>query len=299
MWRKIEIWYRAIRPFSLSASVVPVVVGSALASRYGVFDGWLFLLMLLGSVLVQSGANLVDEYADHALGQAAGKVPAPYKVIARGDLTPRGVRRGAAVCFGLATILGAYLVARTGWPLALVCLASAAVAYGYSAGPRSLGALGLGEPLVFVFMGPIMVMSTFYVYSHDLNWLVVWLSVPIGCLVTAILVLNNLRDVDEDRQNGKASIATVWGHRAASYVFCGLLMLAFGSLAVMVLGGTGSWAWLAPFLVFPQGMVTAKKVYGGRERAVLHQALRSAASLHLRFGLLLAVALSPLVSAFG
>src|SRR5262249_17036927 len=157
-----KIWYRAIRPFSLSAAVVPVIVGSALATQYGVFDWFLFLLVLLGSLLVQCGTNLTDEYADHRPGrETTHKVQAPYKVIALGLLTPVAVRRGAMTCFGLAALIGVYLVARTSWPLALICLASVGVAYGYSAGPLPLGHLGLGEPLVFVFMGPVMVLGSF------------------------------------------------------------------------------------------------------------------------------------------
>lgn len=296
MWQQVKAWYWAVRPFTLSASVVPIVVGSALALRYEAFHGGLFGLMLLGAMLVQSGTNLVDEYADHEQGQTPGKVLAPYKVIALGKLTPEAVRRGALVCFGVAVLIGLYLVWHTGWPLALVCLASVAVAYGYSAGPWPLGQLGLGEPLVFVFMGPVMVLSSFYVQAHRLYWPVVWLSVPIGCLVTAILVVNNLRDVDEDRQHGKSSLATVWGRRTAFWVYCGLLLVAFGSLGVLVASGTGPWLWLAPFLLLPQSVTVAQQVRQGPERAILHQALRGTAALHLRFGLLLAVALSPLLS---
>ena len=128
-WQKARVWYRAIRPFTLSASVVPVVVGNALAWHYGTFRWWLFALTLLGSVLVQSGTNLIDEYADHVHGGSTGqKIQAPYKVIALGLLAPRTVFWGALTCFGVAALIGIYLVLRTGWPLALICLASLAVA---------------------------------------------------------------------------------------------------------------------------------------------------------------------------
>src|SRR5262245_3865145 len=146
MWQGVMIWYRAIRPFSLSASLVPVVVGSTLATQYGSFDWWFFALALLGSVLVQCGTNLTDEYADHHPGKGVEhKVQAPYKVSAQGLLTRGAVRQGAMTCFGLAALIGVYLVSRTSWPLALVCLASVGVAYGYSAGPLPLGNVGLGE----------------------------------------------------------------------------------------------------------------------------------------------------------
>ncbi len=296
---KLGVWYRAIRPFSLSAAIVPVVVGNTLALQYGAFDWLLLLLMLLGSLLVQCGTNLIDEYADHAGERAEGKMLAPYKVIALGQLTPRDVRRGALVCFGVATLIGIYLVIRTGWPLALVCLASLGVAYGYSAGPRPLGNLGLGEPLVFLFMGPVMVLSSFYVQVHALSWPAVWLSLPIGSLVTAILVVNNLRDVEEDQHTGKATLATMGGPQAAAWVFCGLLVVAFGSLVALVASSTGPRVWLVPCVMVPQGIAVARMVCQGRERAVLHQALRGTAQLHLRFGLLLAIALSPMLSQLG
>jgi 1,4-dihydroxy-2-naphthoate octaprenyltransferase len=292
-WQQIGVWYWAIRPFSLSASVVPVVVGSALAAHYGAFDWFLFALVLVGSLLVQSGTNLTDEYADHAPGQAAGqKIQAPYKVIARGLLTPRQVLGGALTCFGLATCIGLYLVLRTGWPLALVCLASLGVAYGYSAGPCPLGNLGLGEPLVFVFMGPVMVLASFYVQAQTLHWSAVWLSLPVGCLVTAILVVNNLRDIEEDRHSGKVTLVQLWGRQAVVWLYDLLLLVAFGSVVAVVVSGLGSWLWLAPLLMLPRGVAIAKMVQYGTERAVLHQALQGTAKLHLLFGLLLALALS-------
>jgi 1,4-dihydroxy-2-naphthoate octaprenyltransferase len=266
---------------------VPVVVGSALAAHYGSFDWFLVGLVLLGSVLVQCGTNLIDEYADHAQGQAASqKIQAPYKVISRGVLSPPQVLGGALTCFGAAMLIGIYLVLRTGWPLALVCLASLLVAYGYSAGPCPLGNLGLGEPLVFVFMGPVMVLSSFYVQAQMLNWPAVWLSLPVGCLVTAILVVNNLRDIEEDQHSGKVTLVALWGRQPVIWLYDALLLVAFGSVVVLVISGIGSWVWLAPLLVLPRG------VQHGTERAVLHQALQGTAKLHLQFGLLLALALS-------
>jgi 1,4-dihydroxy-2-naphthoate octaprenyltransferase len=298
-WQKVGVWYWAIRPFSLSASVVPVVVGSALAAQYGAFNMGLFFLVLLGSLLVQCGTNLIDEYADHARGGGEGKkVQAPYKVISLGLLTPQAVFRGALTCFGVATLIGIYLVGRTGWPLALVCLASLGVAYGYSAGPRPLGNLGLGEPLVFVFMGPVMVVSSFFVQTQSLRWPAVWLSLPVGCLVTAILVVNNLRDTEEDQHSGKVTLVTLWGRQAVIWLYDLLLLVAFGSVVALVISGVGSWLWLAPLLVLPRGIAVARMVQRGTERAVLHQALQGTAKLHLQFGLLLACAISPVVPRF-
>jgi 1,4-dihydroxy-2-naphthoate octaprenyltransferase len=295
MVQGVMIWYRAIRPFSLSAALVPVMVGSTLATQYGDFHWRLFCLVLLGSLLVQCGTNLTDEYADHHSGKGAEhKVQAPYKVIAQGLLTPVTVRRGAMACFGLAALIGVYLVSRTSWPLALVCLASVGVAYGYSAGPLPLGHIGLGEPLVFVFMGPVMVLGSFYVQAQRLSWAALWLSVPVGCLVTAILVANNLRDADEDRHCGKHTLVALWGQRPVTWLFCLLVLVAFGMLPVLALSGVVPWVALLPFvLVLPQSWTLIRLIWHGTERAVLHQALRGTAQLHLRFGLLLTLAVSP------
>ena len=296
-WQHVGIWYRAIRPFSLPASVVPIVVGSALASHYAEFNWGLFFLILIASLLVQSATNLTDEYADHATsGASSKKIQAPYKVISLGLLTPRQVLYGALSGFGLAALIGIYLVLRTGWPLAVVCLASLAAAYGYSAGPKPLGNLGLGEPVVFVFMGPIMVVSCFYVLTQSVNWTVVGLSLPVGCLVTAILVVNNLRDIEEDRQSGKLTLVAIWGRQPVIWLYDALLFVAFASMVILVVSGVGSWVWLAPLLVLPRGVVIAKMVQNGTERAVLHQALQGTAKLHLQFGVLLALALSPALS---
>ncbi|MCH9046566.1 MAG: 1,4-dihydroxy-2-naphthoate octaprenyltransferase [SAR324 cluster bacterium] len=206
-----KTWLVAARPHTLSASVVPVAVGSALAAAQGAFSWHLFVLTLAGSVLVQIGTNFTDEFADHGATASLHKYLAPHKVIARGLLSGRAVKLGAAVVFGVATLIGVYLVSRTGWPLLVVCLVSLAAAYGYSAGPLPLGDLALGEAIVFVLMGPVMVMSTVYVQTAQWQALALWYSLPVGALVTAILIANNMRDAEEDRLIGRRTLVTVFG----------------------------------------------------------------------------------------
>ena len=291
MRKSLGVWLQAVRPFTLSAAVVPVFVGSMLAAQSGAFHAFLFILVLVGSVLVQCGTNLTDEYADHDADTARHKVQAPYKVIARGLLTPGAVLRGALTCFGLATLIGVYLVTQTGWPLAVACLASVGVAYCYSAGPLPLGNVALGEPLVFIFMGPVMVLGSYYVQTQTVTWTAVWLSIPVACLVTDILIANNLRDAEEDNLSGKTTIVHLWGRQAIALLYLFLLTVAFAGLAALVLAGRGSWIWLAPFLLLPQAIGAARSVSRSTERADLHQTLRGTAQLHLRFGLLLSAAL--------
>ena len=193
----------ASRPFTLPASVVPVLVGSALAFREGQADPGLFVLILVASLLVQVGANLVDEYSDHGRVEEGGKMIAPYKVIALGLLSVRAVKLGALISFGLATLAGLYIVAVTGWPILVVSLASLAAAYLYAGGPKPLGAYAIGQPMVFVFMGLIMVMGTYYVHTQTLTVESFLLAASVGCTVTAILVANDLRDREEDPESRK------------------------------------------------------------------------------------------------
>ena len=284
-----RIWFAAARPHTLSASLVPVVVGGALAATR--FDGWLFLLILVAALLVQIGTNLTDEYADHQSTASAHKYLAPHKVIARGLLSQRAVRIGAWSAFAAATVMGAWLVWRTGWPLLVVCLLALAAAYAYSAGPFPLGDYALGEAVVFVMMGPVMVGGTYYVLTGNFGWDILWVGLPVAGLVTAILMANNLRDEREDRRNGRRTVATVFGARAVRIAYHLMLLLAYLCLPAAVAGGAHT-AWLMlPWLTLPPALLVAGWIRTGRERDTLHRALRGTSALHLLFGLILAAAL--------
>jgi 1,4-dihydroxy-2-naphthoate octaprenyltransferase len=291
MLRWLQPWWWAIRPFTLPASVVPVLVGTALAVYDGRFHGRLFALTLLGSMLVQIGTNLVDEYTDHVKGGSRGKLLAPYKVIALGVLSPQAVRAGAVVSFGAATGIGLYLIAVTNWLLLLVCAASLAVAYGYSAGPRPLGDLGLGEPLVFIFMGLLTVTATYYVQAATLTGQAFLASLPVACLVTAILVVNDLRDIEEDRQTGKITPVSRYGARFGRWLYVALVAAAYLSILGWVVMRPQLLPLLLVGLALPKGIATVRLLRADGARATLNHALRGTAQLHLQFGVLLALGL--------
>jgi len=282
-------WCWAARPFTLTAGLVPVLVGSALAFREGRADPLLFALVLLGSLLVQIGTNLVDEYADHDRPERGHKLPAPYKVIARGLLSPRAVRWGAVVTFGAASAIGVYLTVVAGWLIAAIALASLAAAYLYSAGPKPLGKIGLGQPLVFVFMGPVMVVGTYFVYAHAVTPEAVLLSLPVACLVTAILAANDLRDMEEDRASGKATPVTLLGRPFGRIEWTMLVAATFAlAVALVATGREGRWA-LLPMATLPLALRAAPVVWLGQDRPSLMPALRRTAALHGWFGVLLAL----------
>lgn len=288
----LQTWLVAARPHTLSAAVVPVLVGSALALRDGAFAWHLFALVLVGSLLVQIGANFTDEQSDHGATDSRHKFPAPHKVIARGLLTRAAVQRGGVVVFALATLIGAWLVWRTGWPLLVVCLVALAVAYAYSAGPFPLGDYALGEVLVFLVMGPMMVGATYYVQAGGVPARVVWLSLPVAALVTAILVANNLRDEEEDRRNGRRTLATVFGGGPMRAGYFLLLLAAYLTPPLALAAGWGTAVLLLPWLTLPLALKLSALVRGGGEREIWHRVLRGTSALHLLFGLLWTVALA-------
>ncbi len=288
--RYVRTWLVAARPHTLSAGVVPVLVGTATAAAAGTFDGRILALVLIGSVLIQVGTNLTDEYADHDATASARKYLAPHKVIRRGLLTVAEVRRGALLTFALATLIGAYLVWRAGWPLLVVCVVSLLVAYGYSAGPFPLGNHALGEPLVFVMMGPVMVGATEFAQRRTVAPQTFWLSLPVAALVTAILVVNNLRDEAEDRAHGRRTTVTLLGAPRMRMVYLLLVLLAFGTPAMMAVSGLGSGWLFLPWFTLPLAAIVTRRVLLSAEREMLHFCLRATSVLHLLFGLALALA---------
>lgn len=285
-------WYWATRPFSLTASVVPIAVATALAFQDGKASLPLFLLMLVASLLVQVGTNLVDEYADHARPEGKRKLIAPYKVIALGMLSSGDVRTGAVACFSISTANGAYLVLRTGWPLLAFCLASLLVAFLYAGGPLPLGSLGLGWPLVFLFMGVGMVVASYYVHTHTLATEVWWLSLPVAFLVTAILIANDLRDLEEDSAVGKKTPVTLWGRSFGRWAWTLMLLGAYATVATLVATGQVGALLLLVFLTLPQALGAGLILWREEGRPALSAGMRGTATLHWRFGLLMAVGIA-------
>lgn len=287
----IKAWYRATRPFTLSASIVPVLVGTFIAWRQGNIDILLFLLTLFGSVLIQIGTNLSDEYSDHTRGSYKSKFPVPHKVILQGLLSPRSVKLGAHICFGLAALMGIYLVIIVGWAILLVGVASIAAGYFYSAGRLPLGNLGLGEPVVFIFMGILPVAATYYIQVGTVSRETLLLSLPVGFLVTAILVANNLRDVKEDAEAGKVTSATQFGEKVAALIYIGLVAGAFLFVVIVSAWGLETPFFLVPLLSLPQGILLIRRVWKGKDRPSLNIAVRGTAILHMQFGLLMSAGL--------
>ena len=222
-----QAWVLASRPKTLPAAVSPVVVGAALAAADGRFVVGPALACLAAALLLQIGSNLANDYFDHIKGADTAERIGPLRVTAGGLLSPATVRNGMIAVFGLAALIGVYLILVGGWPILLVGVAAIAAAVAYTGGPKPFGYMGLGDIAVFVFFGLVAVVGTYYVQALTITPASIIASLPMGALITAILVVNNLRDIDTDRQAGKHTLAVRFGRRGARLEYTLLLAAAY------------------------------------------------------------------------
>jgi 1,4-dihydroxy-2-naphthoate octaprenyltransferase len=288
----LQAWVLAARPVTLTAAIVPVLVGTALAAGQGSLSWALFALAFLGSVFIQVGTNLADEYTDHRGQGREAKYPAPHKVIARGLLSPQAVLMGLLASFGLSTAMGLYIVAQVGWPILVVGLLSTMAGYLHSSGPFPLGRYLLGELTVFIFMGPLIVMAAFYVQRQEVTWAVFWASMPVALWVTAILQANNLRDREEDSAQGKHTLATLFSIQAGRWIYAWLLYGAYAVLVVEAMAGVVPWYALAALLSMPRAFKMVGLVSRAKARPALNAVLLGTARLHMQAGLLMAAGIA-------
>jgi 1,4-dihydroxy-2-naphthoate polyprenyltransferase len=275
----------------LPAAVVPVLVGSA-AALHGLhqFHERVLLPTLLAALLIQIGTNFANDVFDFRRGADTAERLGPLRVTQGGLVTPRQVLMATYITFGLALLIGVYLVRIGGWPILVIGILCLLAGLTYTGGPWPFGYHGLGDLVCFVFFGVLAVLGSAYLQRLEITPLDVWASIPVGCLVTAILIVNNLRDIDTDRQVGKMTLAVRLGRRGTRIEYAALVAIAY--LVVVYLGLTqmvGAWWWL-PLLSLPLAVWVVRLVSRSQGRP-LNQALRRTGQLHLVFGLLFAAAL--------
>lgn len=220
-------WLGALRPKTLPAAAVPVIVGTAFAASIGAAAWAPALAALVASLLLQVGTNLANDHYDHVKGADPPERAGPTRASASGLIDPEHVRTAAFVSFGLAALVGLYLVWIGGWPILIIGLAGIASGILYTAGPRPLAYVGLGDLWVFVFFGPVAVAGTVYVQSGAWEPKAVAWGIPVGLLTTAILVVNNLRDIPTDAAAGKRTLAVRMGEPLTRWYYAALLAGAF------------------------------------------------------------------------
>lgn len=273
---------------TLPAAVVPVIVGTAAAYAAGKFHFGAFIAAFVVALLIQIGTNFANDLFDFKKGADTAERLGPTRVTQAGLLTAEQVRTGTIVTFALAFIIGLYLVALGGWPILIVGIASIIAGIMYTGGPWPLAYNGLGDVFVFIFFGLVAVMGTYYVHAQEISLNTFLLAIPAGCLATAILVVNNLRDIHTDRLAGKLTLAVRIGITATrlQYVVC-LVVPYVIPFVLWQRGDLGSFFWLA-WLSFPLAAHLMRLVLQGTEGKALNVVLKQTGIVHLIFGLLFA-----------
>ena len=285
----LRLWLVAARPRTLPAAVAPVIVGTALAASEGVFRPLVMVAALVGSVFIQIGTNLSNDLSDARRGADAEDRLGPVRVTSGGLLPPRRVLVGTYVAFGVAVAAGAYLIAVAGWELLLVGAVSILAGVLYTGGPRPYGYEGLGELFVFLFFGVVAVVGSYFAQTERLSAVAFALSVPIGLLAAAILIVNNVRDVDTDRRAGKRTLAVKLGRDQAAQLFVAALAVAFlVPGAIWLAGSLSAWV-LLPLLAAPLALPLARTVRTRSDGPSLNAALGRTGGLLALVSILLAL----------
>lgn len=284
----LHIWVMAARPRTLPASIAPVFAGTSLALGAGRFHPLAFLAALAGAILIQVGTNLSNDYSDARRGADSEDRLGPMRVTAGGLVPPRQVLVATYATFGLAILCGVYLIAHAGLVLLAVGAASILAGVLYTGGPRPYGYAGLGELFVFLFFGIVAVVGSWYVQVQTLVWQPFAIAVPVGLLASAILVVNNLRDVETDARAGKRTLAVRLGAERTRVLYAAMVLLAFVCAPVpWALGSLGPWLLLS-WLALPIAMRALRIVLARRDGPALNEALARTAMAQLLFCLLLA-----------
>jgi 1,4-dihydroxy-2-naphthoate octaprenyltransferase len=289
----MRIWLMAARPRTLPAAIAPVLVGTAAAVEWfgRLPRAGAFVAALIGSVFIQIGTNLANDYSDAKRGADTADRLGPVRVTSAGLVTPQRVMRATWIAFAVAIACGIYLATVAGVVILVIGAVSIAAGVLYTGGPRPYGYAGLGEVFVFLFFGLVAVNGSYYVQVEHLDALPLGLSIAIGFLATAILVVNNVRDLETDRRAGKMTLAVRMGRSNAVALYRGLVLGAFVVLPIALAGsGTGALpmiAWISlPLAIGPMRAMTNRT-----DGPALNGALAGTGVLLAAFSILVSVGL--------
>ena len=285
----LQSWIIAARPKTLPAAVGPVMVGSSLAFADGSFVIYSALAALGIALLLQIGVNLANDYFDGIKGIDTQDRLGPMRVTQSGLISPGAVKSAILLTFSLSILIGLYLMTQGGWPVVAIGLTSILAALAYSGGPYPLASHGLGDVFVFVFFGLVAVCGTFYVQALRLTWMVFSLAALVGFPITAILVVNNLRDIRTDQKAGKHTLAVILGERGAKLEYAALLTLAYAALPCVWAAGRATLWILTPLLSLPWAISLIRILWSHEISAALNVLLAKTAKLAFVFSFLLSL----------
>lgn len=285
------VWWRLLRPFTLVASLTPVLAGTVLALTEGRFHGGRFAAFLVAAIFIQSATNMFNEYFDYVRGLDTKEHVGIAGTIVRDGIQPGTVLTLAWLFAGTAVAIGLYISATSSWWVFATGLACIGVAYLYSGGPVPLSYTPFGEVAAGLTMGPVMILLVYYTQALELTSSALWVSQPIGLLIAAILLGNNIRDMEADRAGGRRTLAILLGRRGATLFYVTLFALAYLiTLALVGLGLLTPWALLV-LVTLPSAYKVAALFFAHTDPPKLHPAVKGTAQLLAKFTALLMLAL--------
>lgn len=281
------IWWRLLRPFTLVASLTPVLTGTALALIQGSYHTGRFVAFLAAAVFIQVTTNMFNEYFDYVRGLDTKEHVGIAGTIVRDGVAPRTVLTLAWLFAGTAIALGLYISATSSWWVFAVGLACIGVAYLYSAGPVPLAYTPFGELAAGFTMGPVIILLVYYTQALELNLDVFWSAQPIGLLIASILLSNNMRDREADREGGRKTLAILLGRQGATRLLAGFFLLSYAITGLLVARGTLPVWSLLVLVTAPSAYHVIHLFLTETDPPKLHPAVKGTAQLLFRFGLLL------------
>jgi 1,4-dihydroxy-2-naphthoate polyprenyltransferase len=293
----LMVWAQASRIWTLTLASVGVLVGTAAAVYYGFgFSLERFILAELGATALQAATNMINDYYDYVQGtdrfdELSQERIGPGMAIQQNLVTPDQLWWGAMAAFAVGSILGLILVYQCGWVILAIGLLSVAGGYFYTAPPISIAYHGLGDLAVFLFMGPGFILGGYYVQALSFSWGALAAAIPMGCLASGVLQVNNMRDIENDRRHNKHTFAAIVGRPAAIAELIGTDVLAFAIVILGVVMGVLPWPAVAVLLTVPRAVKQVQLVRTATDWRNMNEALNLTAQFHLEFGLLLTAAL--------
>ena len=287
-YSRSQVWILAARPKTLWAAAAPVIIGAAIAFYDAAFHVPAFMAALLGAIFIQIGTNFANDLFDFKKNTDTHDRVGPLRVTQAGLVSPNQMRTATIMAFSVAFVIGIYLVYRGGWPIVAIGLASILFGVLYTGGPYPLGYNGLGDIFVFIFFGPVAVGGTYYVMAQTVTPVALLAGIAPGLLSTAILVVNNTRDLETDQRTGKRTLAVRFGRRFSEVQY-GLLAFGAGAFPVVYFAVTGEhpYAMIASIVIIPAFLITRQLVrFSG---AALNDVLANTGKLLALYALLFAI----------
>ncbi|WP_173915776.1 1,4-dihydroxy-2-naphthoate polyprenyltransferase [Halobacillus sp. Marseille-Q1614] len=286
-----QVWWRLMRPHTLTAAFVPVFIGSVLAALDGTFHFGLFLAMLLASILIQIATNMFNEYYDYVKGLDNENSVGIGGAIVRDGISPRTVLLLANGCLVTAAILGFYICASSSWWIAVIGLVSMLFGYLYTGGPYPIAYTPFGEVTAGFFMGPIIIGISYFIQTLSLNWTVLLISLPVAIFIGAILLANNIRDRVGDAENGRRTLAILFGHQGAIRFLTIIFAVAYILTIIYILiGSLPVWSFIT-LLSLKKANQAVKGFMGKSQPLEMMPAMKATAQTNTIYGLMLGISL--------